>query len=281
MQVLRADAGGIIQDETNYVGAFDGVDGAEGGEFLETFFDFASFAEAGGVDQGVVSLVDGDFAVDGVSGGAGDFGDDDAGFAEDGVDEGGFAGVWAADEADFDAFFLFFLCLWSGFVAEFSQVLSEGFQEFVGTTVVDDGEAQWHAQAQVGPVDETGFRLVIVGFVGYEDDFFALAAQDVGGLVIVAGGDGLAVDQVDDQVGLFDGDAGLCLSVRFQISFFFVFNAACIDQDGGDAVDLEVVEDAVPGGAGFGRDDGHSFADEAVKQAGFTDIRFADDGDKG
>lgn len=98
--VLAGDAGVAVHQKDDDLAAFDGADTAEGGEFFDAAFDFAAAAEAGGVDEVVGFVFEGDFGVGGIAGGAGNVGDDDFVLTDEGVDEGGFAGVWFAENGD-------------------------------------------------------------------------------------------------------------------------------------------------------------------------------------
>ena len=91
--VLRRRGG--VEEEKDEVGAGDEVsrgfieDGAEGVRRL---------TDAGGVEKDDLEFRFGQDSADGASGGLGDAGDDGNGFAEEGVEQGGFSGVGASDD---------------------------------------------------------------------------------------------------------------------------------------------------------------------------------------
>lgn len=93
---------GRIDEESTDVGLLDGGEGAKGGKFLNANFAFAGFAEAGGVENFESAIMKADFDAVDVAGSSLTRADESLLFLPEGVEEAGFADVWAADEGDFE-----------------------------------------------------------------------------------------------------------------------------------------------------------------------------------
>ena len=146
--VLGGDAGGEVDDQQGEVGAADGFLGAHGGENFYGGIAAGAGAEACGIDEGEVFFLEGAGEIDGIAGGAGDFGDDGALVIDDGVGEGGFAGVGLADDGDAHALGLFFFGAEG--IGEGGDGGIDGIVEEVKLATVFGGYGDAGAEAEAG-----------------------------------------------------------------------------------------------------------------------------------
>lgn len=101
LTILGGHSGGEVDDEEADVGPADRALAAHRGEDLDGVLHAGAFPETGGVDD-VVAFVAPDVGdIDGITRGSGDLGDHGAFVFEDGVDEGGLAGVGFSDDRNF------------------------------------------------------------------------------------------------------------------------------------------------------------------------------------
>jgi len=84
--ILLGDALFGVDQHHGDIAAPQGLEGLEDGELLQLVGGFALAADAGGIDQQIVVLVATEQGVDGIAGGAGDFGDHHPLLTDDGVD---------------------------------------------------------------------------------------------------------------------------------------------------------------------------------------------------
>ena len=89
------------------------------------------------------------------------------------------------------------------------------------------------------------------------------------------------VDDQDDGLGFFEGDAGLAEDFRGDEGFVIGDDAAGVDEARGTAVPLDLAVDAVAGDAGLVADDGAARLGEAVEKGGFAHIGASHDGEGG
>ena len=116
---------------------------------------------------------------------------------------------------------------------------------------------------------ELGFgihALVVVVLVGYDDDGFGGAAQDVGHLVVKVGDAVLDVHDKEDDVGLLDGDVHLLVDLVLKDVLAVDYPSAGVHNRHFHAVPLHLTVLAVAGGAAGVVDDGVTRLREAVKQ---------------
>lgn len=102
LAVLCGNAFREVDDQHAKIGAADGFFGTDGRENLDRVVAFAARAESSGIDEGEIFSRVRIGEIDRIAGGAGDFGNDGAFVLEDGVDQGGFAGVGFTDDCEFD-----------------------------------------------------------------------------------------------------------------------------------------------------------------------------------
>ena len=174
LAVLRGHAGGEVDDEEADIGAADGALAAHGGEDLDGILHAGAFAKAGGVDDVMAFLAPDVGDIDGVASGAGDFGDHGALVLEDGVDEGGLAGIGFSNNGDLEA---------DGEVVVIDRGLFLGFE--FGEFFVDT-------------VEEVGHPAAVFG--GSGDAVTEAEAGEVAGGVVVVRAVGLVHDE--DNVGI-------------------------------------------------------------------------------
>lgn len=93
---------GRIDEEGTDVGFLDGGEGAKGGEFFNTDFAFAGFAEAGGVEDFEGAVMKADFGAVNIASGSLTRADESLLLLTERVEKAGFADVWAADEGNFE-----------------------------------------------------------------------------------------------------------------------------------------------------------------------------------
>ena len=200
------------------------------------------------------------------------------GFAEvEGDEFGGGLGLEggeSGDEMGFDAFEATFV----------SGVDGDGMIEGEGAASEDDGADGVAKFGEAGAIlagdgdgARTGLPIRVQGEVGFvEDEEVAVLGGwgegDAGG-----GGGGLAgVDDFEDEVGAFEFGLGALDADAFDVVEAFA-EAGGVDEAEGDAVDLDDFFDGVAGGSGGGADDGAFEAEEAVEEAAFADVGFAND----
>ena len=160
----------------------------------------------------------------------------------------------------------------------------DGMIEGEGAALEDDGAdgvAEFGEAGSILAGDRDGARgslpVGMEGEVGFvEDEEVAVLGGwvegDAGG-----GRGGLAgVDDFEDEVGAFEFGLGALDADAFDVVEAFA-EAGGIDEAEGDAVDLDDFFDGVASGAGGGADDGAFEAEEAVEEAAFADIGFAND----
>jgi hypothetical protein len=83
-------------------------------------------------------------------------------------------------------------------------------------------------------------------------------------------------DDFEDEVGAFEFGLGALDADAFDVVEAFA-EAGGVDEAKGDAVDLDDFFDGVAGGSGGGADDGAFEAEEAVEEAAFANVGFAND----
>ncbi len=104
LAILHADAFCAIHHEQTKIRPADGFGGLHGAEGFHRILDLRFSAQPGGVHQGVILARHRTRDVDGVPGCAGYFTDDGALLAQDGVNQGGLAGIWLAHDGDTKGF---------------------------------------------------------------------------------------------------------------------------------------------------------------------------------
>ena len=209
--------------------------------------------------------------VNAVAGGTGDAADDGAIFAEEAVEEGGLAGVRAADDGDGGAG----RAVWQSRVA---GVGGEGIEQRARARAMQgrDGEVRGPAVgSEFGPGVAQGW---VITFVDYEPDGLVERAEACTDFVVHSGAAGLCVNDEEKNVSLIEGAGDLAGDVGLE--FFGVADkAAGIDQFEGGVVPFDGSVQAVAGGAARWINNSECSAGEAVVEGRLADVGAADDGD--
>ena len=117
--------------------------GAQARVVLDRLLDLRGAPDAGGVDEDQLATLDLDRRVDRVAGGAGDFGDDHAVVAEEGVDQGRLADIRPADHREPDD--VLFVC--PAFVVG-GQQFDETVEQVAGAEALGGGDAHRLAEPE-------------------------------------------------------------------------------------------------------------------------------------
>jgi hypothetical protein len=304
--IAGGDALGGVDQEEGDVGGFEMAARHDDGELLGHEVGFAFAADSGGVDEAESVAFEFDGFVNGIAGGSGDGRDDGAGGAGEGIEQGGFADVGAADDG-YGGFVLFEFAVGAvrlraermcfefvdGSLVRFVfdggrrsfRLLGDGSDD--GVEEFADGEAVFGADgvdvadaeaAEVFGFESHGFAFDLVNG---EEDGLGAAGEETGEVVVGTGELGAGIDDHDDGLRFVEGDLGLV--VDFGGDEFGVVgdDAAGIHQAEAAASPVEFAIDAVAGDAGLVTDNGAATAGEAVEEGGFAHVGPADDGDEG
>ena len=284
VRVLFAHAFVRVQHEDDDVGALDGVQGFDDGEFFDFVVHPRLAADAGGVNQGeavalCVFVGDGD----GVARGAGDGACHQAFFADEAVEQGGFARVGTADDGQRDVFFLVFCLVFFAEqcgVGRFQQAGDDALRQLLQATAVFGGDGKGVRDAQRVEVGEDEVGVGEVGFVHREDDWLLAAAQFGGDGFVNRGQAVAAINDEDDDVRLGNRGTRLFINAAVNLVFFFAQEAAGIDDAAGQIGQFGFAVVAVAGEAGGVGDERVAAAGEGVVEGGFADVRPANKGDE-
>ncbi len=275
--VLDADGlAGVDQDDGD-LGLLHGGGRTERGVVVRALLEVDPAADTGRVDELPGDAAEVDQLVDRVTGGAGQFVDDDPVLARDPVQQGGLADVRAADQGDP-----------AGAAERGAELLGRGVrqglqdrvQHVAGAAAVQRGDRVGLAEAQRPQGGGVGLAALAVDLVGAQDDGLAGPAQQLDdGLVGVGGADG-GVDDEDDRVGRLDGVLGLGGDGGVEAQHVLL-PAAGVDDLEAASGPFGLVADAVAGDAGLVLHDGLAAADDPVHQGRLADIGAADHGEHG
>ena len=139
------------------------------------------------------------------------------------------------------------------------------------------GDGDEVADAESAEIFGGGFHALRVDFVHGEEEGLAGALEQAGEVEVGGGELGAAIDDHDDGVGFFEGEAGLAEDFGGDLGFVVGDDAAGIDDAGGAALPADFAVDAVAGDAGLVADDGAARAGEAIEEGGFADVGAAHD----
>ena len=278
--ILRGDAGGEVDDEEADVGTADGALTAHRGEDLDGVFHAGAFTEAGGIDDVMAFLAPDVGDVDGIAGGAGDGGDHGAFVFEDGVDEGGFAGVGFSDDRDFEAVLEIFMIdfgLFLGF--EFGELEVDPVEEVTDAAPVFGGGGHAVAKSEDGEVAGGVIVVRAVGLVHDEDDVGIRFAEELGHFFVDWVDASAGIDDEDDEVGGVHRDAGLEGDLVGEAIFVKGADASGIDEFARVLGEGAGCGDAVTGDPGLIEHDGDTSSGQTIKEGGLPDIGTTDDSD--
>ena len=212
--------------------------------------------------------------LDGVAGGAGQWRDDVAFGAQQGVGHRGFADVRLADDGH------------AGQVGErvgllvfFRQEFDDGVEQVARSAAVGRGNAEDLFEAQGVELIDIVHLVAGIDLVDGEQDLLVAAPQDVGDFLVVIGDAGLGFHHKENEVGLFDGEHHLLADFFFEDVVAVAGVTTGVDNGKFVATPFAVAIMAVAGHAGRLIDDSLAHPDQTVEQGGLPDIGPSHNGD--
>ena len=207
---------------------------------------------------------------------AGHVADDEAVFAEDGVDEAGFADVRAADNGDADKAAVLF------FAGIRREVFKAGVEQIARPVAVQRGDRHRIAQPEIIELVQLRRRSAeLIDFVDAEDDRTSRALEHRGDLRIRGGHAGQQICDKNNDVCVFNGDFRLQTHELQNFAVGTRLNAAGIDNLEGTAPPFTVAVEPVACDARRILDDGAAGSGQFIEQHRLSDVRTADDGNDG
>ena len=205
--------------------------------------------------------------------------DDGALVFENGVDEGGFAGIRFADHGDLESVLGGFLFFFACFLGERFEALVDEVEKLWGVSSMCSGDGEACTEAEAGELAGAAVDFLDVRFVQNEADAIAGAAEMFGDGLIDGGDSFPGIDQEENDLGGLHGDVRTCGDGIGELDICIGSDAAGIDQLAWSGRQWAGGRDAVAGDAGLVVDDGDLPGREAVEKGGFSDVGAADESD--
>ena len=267
----KADSG-VDHDDAD-AAALNGGQAAQDAVALNAAFHLALFAQAGGIGKDELAVLVLHHRVDGVAGGAGLVGHDQAVLAQDVVDEAGFAHIGAADDSNGDAvvsILRLFLKV---------EVSADGVQQVTGAVAMHAGNGDQLAQAQAVEIVQLHRRLAdLVALVDSQHYGLAAAHQHAGDVLVLRGHTGRKLGDHDDAICGIDGQLGLLTHVGQQAIVDAGLDTAGIHQQELVTAPFAVTENTVAGNAGGVFDNSETLAGQFIENCGFAHVGAAHNG---
>lgn len=267
-----------VDDQHAEIGAADGFFGTDSGENLNGVVAFATRPETSGIDESEIFASVRIREIDCIAGGAGDFGNDGAFVLEDGVDQGGFAGIGFTNHCEFDPdLFCDFHAFFGLDVKGFDDRI-DFIDEFGEVAAVLRGNEHTVREAERGEIGEGGFVFVVIDLIEDEKDGWFGFAEFLGECLVDGGESFLGIDDEKDEIGRLHRDVGLHSDLFTKAIIERCADTAGIDEGTGMGGEGAGRGNAIAGHAWLIVDDGDFSTCEAVKEGGFPDIGATDDG---
>lgn len=169
---------------------------------------------------------------------------------------------------------------WS-LVLGFGESRNDGVEKIVYATAVLGGDRKDAADAEPMKVIGQADLFVRINFIGRKEQRLSSADEQAGQFEIGGGGFGPGVDDHDHGNRFLKRNFRLPENLRGDEILFFGNNAAGVDDAEVASAPVGLAIEAIASDAGLVANDGAARPDQPVEQRGFSDVRAADDGDKG
>ena len=219
--------------------------------------------------------------VDRVTGGAGHGRHDGAVVLEDGIDQGGLAGIRFADHRDLEPGAGDFLLRLAGGCRKGGEALVEEIEELVEIAPVGGRDGEADPEAEAGEVVGAEVLLRVVRLVEDETHATGRLAQLRGDALINRGEALPGIDEEEDEVGGLHRDRGLRGNRIGEVGVGHGANAAGVNQLAGGRGERARGRDAIASHPRFIVDNRDLPPGEAVEEGGLSDVRTSDEGDFG
>ena len=273
--VLLGDAVSGVDHDEAHIRPLNGQLGTHNGELLHPLVHLGLAADARRVDEHIAAVLVFIQGVHRVPGGAGHVADNDPLFAQNVVDERGFAHIGLANDGHLDAVVLFLP------LVLLREVLQALVQQVAGAVAVYGGDGDGVSQSQ-------GVKFIYrgvggsrgVGLVHRQHHGLAGTKQHVGHILVRGGDAGADIRDQNDHGGGVDGDLGLLPHEEQNLAVGAGLNAAGVHHVKFSAAPLALGIEPVAGDAGGVLNDGEPLSHQAVEKHGLSHIGAAYDSNK-
>jgi hypothetical protein len=256
-----------VNDEESDIASLQAAAGHDHAEFFRDQRGFSFAANSRGVHEAIRPAIAGNFPVHVVHGGARSGRDDGAFFADQAIQQRGFADVGSADDGDFDdVVLLFFL---DG--CDDADLCQRRIEEIVNASAVL-GRNRENRDANAIENGGVGFLRHGIHFVYGDDKWFAGGAQEACQFFVEGRKSGLAIHHQDEQCGLLDGHMRLAQDFLRDYGFVVRNDAPGIDDFQRAAAPLCLAVNPIARYARLVGDDGAACAGQTVEERGLAHV---------
>ena len=248
-----------IKHQHRHIGRLNRLHGFNHRKFFHRFIHFAAAAHAGGVDNGEGLAFTLEIDVDAVAGGAGHIECDYTLFTENGIDQGGFAHVGAADNGKHGVFGRV------GFFFRFGKVCQHLFHQVVNAIAVGAGNHGGLTQRQLVEFCRQHGTVAALAFVYRQKHRPRALTKAVGNDFILWGNAVAGIHKKHHRIGLINRLQGVFGHFMQNAAVHHRLEAAGVDHQIRFAADFAVAVMAVAREAGHIGHQGIFAAGEAVK----------------
>ena len=272
VRVLRRHAFGGVHHEDRDVASLEALERHDHGELLEDFGDPPLAPDAGGVDEEVRAITEGQRRVHRVARRARSLVDEHPLLAEHRVDEGGLADIRSADDRHACA-------LGPALDHRIGHLTAGGFEQLGDPATVLGRNGLDGREAETVEIRERGLLAGGVDLVHREQHGVLAATEDAGDLLVERGQARAAVHDEDDEVGFRDGRQHLVAHGRDQIGLGAGVEAARVHYRRLPALEDGGAVEPVARDPRHVVDEGATAPDEAVEERGFAHVGPAHESD--
>jgi hypothetical protein len=257
-------------------------------ELFQLLFNARAAPQPGGVEHAKIPALPVDLDGDGIAGGAGLGAGQKAFFAEQVIDQRGFAGVGTANDGHADRPLRQILFRFDDVVVVELLPLIRGLRHQRAQCVVEIAQSLAMFGRDLNGIAETqrvgfhraGIALLALALVGDQDHRLVGAAREIGKGAVVRREAGARVDHEHQGVGEADRGFGLLLHPRGQRALGALVEARGVDDGEFEIAETRFAFAAVARDAGFVIHQRKLLPDQPVEQRRFSDIGPADNGNR-